>query len=102
MWAHLPTGFVGETAHTRERWLPNAEKWVESYLAVRGQQYSISQLLPPPTETCAHTQKPAKIGAVNATAWRFGPEDLVKTFFYNVFRLPTTSPPTPLRASQTR
>jgi hypothetical protein len=28
-----------------------------------------------------HTQKPAKIGPVNGTAWHFGPEDLVKTRF---------------------
>ncbi len=28
-----------------------------------------------------YTQKVSKIAAVNATAWRFGTEDLVKTYF---------------------
>ncbi len=34
---------------------------------------------PPPLISVEHTEKPAKIGAINATAQCFGPKDLVKT-----------------------
>jgi hypothetical protein len=41
------------------------------------------QLLPHPhaLRSVWHTQKQAKIGTVSATAWHFGPEDLVTAKF---------------------
>ncbi len=39
----------------------------------------------PPPRSVSHTQKPANIGTVSKTAWRFGPEDLIKTKFIIIY-----------------
>ncbi len=40
---------------------------------------------PPQPRSVWQTQKPAKISTVKKTAWRFGPEDLVKTKFIIIY-----------------
>jgi hypothetical protein len=71
LWADLPMavrdGFCEETSG----WgLGEEREWGEVAIATHP---------PPPTEICvAHTET-SKISMVNANAWCFGPEDLVKT-----------------------
>jgi hypothetical protein len=68
---------VGEFAHGHERWVIQREIRV----GARGRAKAAIATAPPPHKDLCDTQKPAKIGAVSATTWHFGPEDLVKTKF---------------------
>ncbi len=72
---------MGKSAHGRERSVIQTEKRDGAGAAGGGGKAAIATAPPPPERSVLHTQKPAKIGGVSKTTWRFGPEDLVKTKF---------------------
>jgi hypothetical protein len=81
--ASWPVGWIahksaGESAHGGERWVLQREIRVGGGCS---QGWGKASIATAPTKICMTHTETSKIGTVSKTAWRFGPEDLVKTKF---------------------
>jgi hypothetical protein len=85
MWAELPT-YVWANLPMVVRDGSFIEKKGRGAGAARGGRKASTATAPtPPTKTCVPHTETGKIGAVSKTTWCFGPEDLVKTKFINIY-----------------